>query len=115
MTIGSTGSPAASFSSTRESRRSFSFSTPMMEPQLSQPMLSIARGLDYYTRTLFEVKAATAKLGAGDTIAGGGRYDNTIGAYGESRPAAGFAFFLERAMAAAAAVHGHFVDIRQFA
>ncbi len=38
----------------------------------------LVRGLDYYTRTLFEIKGATAKLGAGDTLVGGGRYDDMV-------------------------------------
>ena len=38
----------------------------------------------------------------GAPLGSGGRYDNTIGAYGESRPAAGFAFYLDQALAAAA-------------
>ena len=36
------------------------------------------RGLDYYTRTLFEIKGATEKLGAGSTLVGGGRYDDMV-------------------------------------
>jgi ATP phosphoribosyltransferase len=60
---------------------------------------SVMSSFDYYTGIVFEAYAA----GLGSPLGSGGRYDNTIGAYGEDRPAAGFAFFLERAMAAAAA------------
>ncbi len=60
---------------------------------------SVMSSFDYYTGIVFEAYAP----GLGSPLGSGGRYDNTIGAYGESRPAAGFAFFLERAMAAAAA------------
>ncbi len=57
----------------------------------------LVRGLDYYTRTLFEIKGATAKLGAGDTLVGGGRYDNMVADLGgPSVPAIGFAAGVER-------------------
>lgn len=59
---------------------------------------SVMSSFDYYTGIVFEAYAP----GLGAPLGSGGRYDNTIGAYGEGRPAAGFAFFLERAMAAAA-------------
>jgi histidyl-tRNA synthetase len=61
----------------------------------------LVRGLDYYTRTLFEIKGATAKLGAGDTLVGGGRYDRMIEELGGSSvPAIGFAAGLERLLIA---------------
>jgi histidyl-tRNA synthetase len=57
----------------------------------------LVRGLDYYTRTLFEIKGATTKLGAGDTLIGGGRYDGMVADLaGPSVPAIGFAAGLER-------------------
>jgi histidyl-tRNA synthetase len=57
----------------------------------------LVRGLDYYTRTLFEIKGATAKLGAGDTLVGGGRYDAMVADLGgPSVPAIGFAAGIER-------------------
>ena len=58
----------------------------------------LVRGLDYYTRTLFEIKGATAKLGAGDTLVGGGRYDGMISDLGgpQAVPAIGFAAGIER-------------------
>lgn len=62
----------------------------------------LVRGLDYYTRTLFEVKAAKEKLGAGDTVAGGGRYDSLVASLGgPSVPAFGFGAGLERLLIAA--------------
>ncbi len=61
---------------------------------------SVMSSFDYYTGLVFEAYAP----GLGTPLGSGGRYDNMIAAYGESRPAAGFAFFLEQAMAAAAAV-----------
>jgi histidyl-tRNA synthetase len=57
----------------------------------------LVRGLDYYTRTMFEIKGATAKLGAGDTLVGGGRYDAMVADLGgPSVPAIGFAAGIER-------------------
>lgn len=56
---------------------------------------SIVRGLDYYTRTVFEFKYPS--LGAQDAIGGGGRYDGLIEELGGSKtPAIGFAFGIER-------------------
>lgn len=60
---------------------------------------SVMSSFDYYTGIVFEAYAP----GLGAPLGSGGRYDNTIGAYGEDRPAAGFAFYLEQAMAAATA------------
>ncbi len=57
----------------------------------------LVRGLDYYTRTLFEIKGASDRLGAGDTLVGGGRYDGMIEELGgPSVPAVGFAAGIER-------------------
>lgn len=57
----------------------------------------LVRGLDYYGRTLFEVKAAKEILGAGSTVVGGGRYDTMIEDLGGPKtPAIGFAAGLER-------------------
>ncbi|HSQ65115.1 MAG TPA: histidine--tRNA ligase [Polyangiaceae bacterium] len=62
----------------------------------------LVRGLDYYTRTIFEIKGATQKLGAGNTLVGGGRYDNMIAELGgPSVPAIGFAAGLDRLLIAA--------------
>lgn len=41
--------------------------------------LSLARGLNYYTGAIFEVKAADFEIGS---ICGGGRYDNLTGIFG---------------------------------
>lgn len=41
--------------------------------------LTLARGLNYYTGAIFEVKAKTAEMGS---ISGGGRYDNLTGVFG---------------------------------
>jgi histidyl-tRNA synthetase len=51
--------------------------------------------LDYYTKTVFEVKAV--ELGAQDTIAGGGRYDDLVEQLGgKPTPALGFGSGLDR-------------------
>ena len=55
----------------------------------------IVRGLDYYTKTVFEF--VTTDIGAQGTICGGGRYDGLIEQLGgQSVPALGFAMGLER-------------------
>jgi histidyl-tRNA synthetase len=59
----------------------------------------LVRGLEYYTRTVFEV--VHGGLGAKDALMGGGRYDNLVEELGgPSTPAAGFALGMERAMMA---------------
>lgn len=61
-----------------------------------------ARGLDYYTRTVFEVKAEG--LGSQDAVAAGGRYDLLVEELGgPSTGAIGFAAGIERLMMAAQA------------
>src|SRR5438045_942426 len=68
-------------------------------PYVVEPRL--VRGLDYYTRTLFEIKAAKEKLGAGSTVVGGGRYDRMIEELGgPSVPAISFAAGIERLLLA---------------
>ena len=55
----------------------------------------LMRGLDYYTRTTFEVQ--TQELGAQNAIVGGGRYDNLMKEFGgPDSPAIGFAIGTER-------------------
>jgi histidyl-tRNA synthetase len=61
----------------------------------------LVRGLDYYTRTLFEIRGASDKLGAGDTLVGGGRYDGMVADLGgPTVPAIGYAAGLERLLIA---------------
>ena len=63
---------------------------------------NLVRGLDYYTRTIFEIKGAKAKLGAGDTLCGGGRYDGMVADLGGPKvPAIGFGAGLDRLLIAA--------------
>ena len=55
----------------------------------------LVRGLDYYTRTTFEI--ISKSLGAQNAISGGGRYDTLVGELGgKAIPAVGFAVGLER-------------------
>lgn len=55
----------------------------------------LARGLNYYTSAVFELKLD--KTPAGLSIGGGGRYDNLIGMFaGRSIPAVGFSFGIDR-------------------
>lgn len=57
----------------------------------------IVRGLDYYTRTVFEF--VSGDLGAQSTFCGGGRYDGLVSEMGgKPLPALGYAIGLERLM-----------------
>ncbi len=56
---------------------------------------TIVRGLDYYTRTVFEF--VSGDLGAQSTVCGGGRYDGLVQEMGgNSTPALGFGLGIER-------------------
>ena len=56
---------------------------------------TIVRGLDYYTRTVFEF--VSNEIGAQGTVCGGGRYDGLVEEIGGPHvPALGFALGLER-------------------
>lgn len=55
----------------------------------------LVRGLDYYTKTAFEI--ISGELGAQNAIAGGGRYDDLVEELGgKPTPAVGFAAGVER-------------------
>ena len=57
----------------------------------------IVRGLDYYTKTVFEF--VSNSIGAQGTVCGGGRYDGLIEELGgQSTPSLGFAIGIERLM-----------------
>jgi len=64
---------------------------------LSSPVefdLTLARGLNYYTGAIFEVKAMDASMGS---IAGGGRYDDLTGIFGMPNVSGvGISFGLDR-------------------
>jgi histidyl-tRNA synthetase len=56
---------------------------------------SLVRGLDYYTRTAWEIQ--TTSLGAQSAVAGGGRYDGLVKQLGgPDTPAIGFAIGFDR-------------------
>ena len=57
----------------------------------------LVRGLDYYTRTVYEL--ISPELGAQNAVAAGGRYDDLIEEVGGRRtPAVGFSLGMERAL-----------------
>lgn len=57
----------------------------------------IVRGLDYYTKTVFEF--VSNSIGAQGTVCGGGRYDGLISELGGQRtPSLGFAMGIERVL-----------------
>lgn len=57
----------------------------------------LVRGLDYYTKTAFEITSTA--LGSQDALAGGGRYDLLVEELGgKSTPGVGFAAGMERLM-----------------
>jgi histidyl-tRNA synthetase len=61
----------------------------------------LVRGLDYYTRTIFEFQTGT--LGAQSAVAGGGRYDGLVKMLGgPDTPATGFAIGFDRLVEVAA-------------
>lgn len=67
-------------------------------PYIEEPKL--VRGLDYYTRTVFEVQA-DAGLGSQNAIGGGGRYDRLMQEFGgQPTPGLGFALGFERTLLA---------------
>lgn len=56
--------------------------------------LTLARGLNYYTGIIFEVKATTVQMGS---IGGGGRYDDLTGLFGVPNiPGVGISFGVDR-------------------
>ena len=55
----------------------------------------LVRGLDYYNRTVFEIKSSA--LGSQSAVCGGGRYDGLVEMLGgQATPAVGFAMGVER-------------------
>jgi histidyl-tRNA synthetase len=72
---------------------------------------TLVRGLDYYTRTVFEVESE--RLGAQAALGGGGRYDGLIEELGgPPTPGVGWAAGVERILlAAGAAEHADGIDV----
>ncbi len=59
----------------------------------------VVRGLDYYTKTIFEIWPEGENAGQG-ALGGGGRYDNLVEEFGgQETPACGVAFGMERVKA----------------
>lgn len=67
--------------------------TTLKIPYKIDPLM--VRGLDYYTRTTYEITSEA--LGAQDALCGGGRYDNLVESLGgKPMPAVGFGAGIER-------------------
>ncbi|MBI5533756.1 MAG: histidine--tRNA ligase [Deltaproteobacteria bacterium] len=68
-------------------------------PYRADPQL--VRGLDYYSRTLFEVRSSAGLVGAQNALGGGGRYDGLAAEIGgPATPSIGFALGIERILLA---------------
>ncbi|QPC47009.1 histidine--tRNA ligase [Mangrovibacillus cuniculi] len=62
---------------------------------------TLVRGLDYYNHTAFEIMSTAEGFGAITTLCGGGRYNGLVQDLGgPETPGIGFAFSIERALAA---------------
>ncbi len=69
----------------------------------------IVRGLDYYTKTVFEF--ITDSIGSQGTVLGGGRYDGLVEELGgQSVPALGFGSGIERLLLAMESSGGEFIE-----
>jgi histidyl-tRNA synthetase len=63
-------------------------------PDTVEADFTLARGLNYYTGTIFEVKALDVQMGS---IGGGGRYDDLTGTFGvKGIPGVGISFGVDR-------------------
>jgi histidyl-tRNA synthetase len=72
----------------------------------------MVRGLDYYTKTVFEI--SHPKLGSQDALAAGGRYDHLIESFGgKPAGAVGFAVGVERLLMSMAEEGGDKVPDRR--
>ena len=93
--------PNISDSLTAEDKAHFEEVCSLLDAMGTQYLIesNLVRGLDYYTRTTFEI--TSTELGAQDAICGGGRYDalvETLG--GKPTPGIGFAAGMERILLA---------------
>ncbi|MCC6549688.1 MAG: histidine--tRNA ligase [Ignavibacteriaceae bacterium] len=85
-----------------ESRAEFNLVEEMLSSRgiSYQPDYQLVRGLDYYTKTTFEI--ISGKVGSQSALCGGGRYDNLVSDLGgPSVPGVGFAAGVERILLAA--------------
>ncbi len=92
------GAPQAIDHLDKESRDHFKHLLEYLDeldlPYTIDPQL--VRGLDYYTRTVFEIYATDAD-GKSHALGGGGRFDGIVEMFGgEPTPAIGFAFGIDR-------------------
>lgn len=81
----------------KECRKNFELITGLLEKFGIKYRINnrLVRGLDYYTRTTFEI--ISKQLGAQNAICGGGRYDTLVEELGgKPTPATGFAVGIER-------------------
>ena len=65
----------------KEMRKIFDYLSAMKLESVVELDLTLARGLNYYTGAIFEVKSADVEIGS---ITGGGRYDDLTGIFGLS-------------------------------
>ncbi len=71
----------------------------------------IVRGLDYYTKTVFEF--VSGDIGAQSTVCGGGRYDGLVGQMGGPElPSLGFAMGIERLLMVMEAQNAEFPEAK---
>ncbi len=71
----------------------------------------IVRGLDYYTKTVFEF--VSGEIGAQSTVCGGGRYDGLVGQMGGPQmPSLGFAMGIERLLMVMEAQNAEFPEVK---
>ena len=71
----------------------------------------IVRGLDYYTKTVFEF--ISGEIGAQSTVCGGGRYDGLVGQMGgPEMPSLGFAMGIERLLMVMASQGTEFPEVK---
>lgn len=85
-----------------ESRAEFNLVEEMLSSRgiSYQPDYQLVRGLDYYTKTTFEI--VSGKVGSQSALCGGGRYDNLVSDLGgPAVPGVGFAAGVERILLAA--------------
>jgi histidyl-tRNA synthetase len=70
----------------------------------------LVRGLDYYNRTVFEIKSYA--LGSQNAVCGGGRYDNLVEMLGgQATPAVGWAMGMERLLTLMPEIETKTVDV----
>lgn len=87
-----------SFSNIKPTEETITLLNVLVENGISQENIQfyppLARGLEYYTSTIFEIEIDGYSAGS---VCGGGRYDNLIGMFANKQiPAVGFAFGFDR-------------------